>query len=55
MINESEVEEVLEPTPYNAEYRRHLLEPDEDQDPDISDISDIEDTQKEEGMISKLP
>jgi len=53
MINESKVEEVLEPTPYNAEYRRHLLEPDEDQDPDISDLSDIEDTQKEEGMISK--
>ncbi len=53
MIDEEKVEEELEPTPYSGEYRRSLLDPDEEPEPDLSDLSEIEDTQKQEGMISK--
>ena len=53
MIDEEKVEEELEPTPYSGEYRRTLFDPDEEPEPDLSDLSEIEDTQKQEGMISK--
>ena len=53
MIDEEKVEEELEPTPYRGEYQRNLLDADEEPEPDLSDLSEIEDTQKQEGMVSK--
>ena len=40
MIDENKVEEEHEPTPYQGEYRKELLKPDEEPDPDISDLSE---------------
>jgi len=53
MIDEEKVEEEFEPTPYSGEYRRSLLDADEEPEPDLSDLSEIENTQKQEGMLSK--
>ena len=53
MIDEEKVEEEFEPTPYSGEYRRSLLDADEEAEPDLSDLSEIENTQKQEGMLSK--
>jgi hypothetical protein len=52
MIDKAE-EKAEEFTPYVGEYRKHLLDSDKEPEPDISDLSDIEDTQKLEGMVSK--
>ena len=52
MIDKAE-EKAEEFTPYVGEYRKHLLDSDKEPEPDISDLSDIEDTQKVEGMVSK--
>jgi hypothetical protein len=53
MIDEEKVEEEFEPTPYSGEYRKSLLDADEEAEPDLSDLSEIENTQKQEGMLSK--
>jgi hypothetical protein len=53
MIDEEKVEEEFEPTPYSGEYRRSLLDADEEPEPDLSDLSEVENTQKQEGMLSK--
>ena len=53
MIDEEKVEEEFEPTPYSGEYRKSLLDADEEPEPDLSDLSEIENTQKQEGMLSK--
>ena len=53
MIDEEKVEEEFEPTPYSGEYRKSLLDADEEAEPDLSDLLEIENTQKQEGMLSK--
>jgi len=54
MIDKTEVEkENQELTPYQGAYKKDLLKPDEELEPDVSDLSEIEKTQIPEGLVTK--